>query len=43
MVMPIFDHTHPKIIEITFSFPTFARAYKKSVNSFYSLLRYSQF
>ena len=31
--MPIFDHTHPKIIQITFSFPEFAPACKKSVHS----------
>ena len=27
------DNAHPKTIEITFSFPEFARAYKKSVHS----------
>ena len=30
MTMPIFDHTHPKIIERTFSFREFAPACKKS-------------
>ena len=37
------DHTHPKISEITFSFPKFAPACKKSVHSICSFLRYSQF
>ena len=41
MVMPIFDHAHPKIIEITFSFPEFPPACKKSVHSINSFLRYS--
>ena len=31
--MPIFDHTHSKISEITLSFPEFARACKKSLHS----------
>ena len=31
--MPNFDHINPKIIEITFSFPEFAPARKKSVHS----------
>ena len=34
---------HPKIIEITFSFPDFAPVSKKSVHSINSFLRYSQF
>ena len=38
-----FDIIHPKIIEMTFSFPEFAPACKKSVNSINSFLRYSQF
>ena len=38
-----FDHAHLKIIEITFSFPEFALAYKKSVLSIYSFLVCSQF
>ena len=33
MVTPNFDHIQPKIIEITFSFPEFAPARKKSVHS----------
>ena len=33
MAKPIFDRTHPKIIEKTFSFPKFAPACKKSVHS----------
>ena len=41
--MPIFDLTHPKIIEAIFSFPEFAPAFKKSVNSFCAFLIYSQF
>ena len=45
MVMPIFDNAHPKIIEITFSFPEFATACKnlQTVHFIYSFLRYSQF
>ena len=41
--MAIFDHAHPKIIEITFSFPDVVPACKKSVDSICSFLRYSQF
>ena len=41
MVMPIFEHAHLKIIGITFDFPEFAQAFKKSVHSIYSLLRQS--
>ena len=37
--MPIFDHAHQKIIEVTFSFPEFVSACKKSVYSIYSFLR----
>ena len=43
MTMPVFDHALPHIIEITFSFPEFAPAYKNSVHSINSFLRYSQF
>ena len=43
MATPNFDHIHPKIIEITFSFPEFAQAHKKSVHSIYSFLRCSEF
>ena len=43
MATPNLDHIHPKIIEITFSFPEFAQARKKSVHSIDWLLRYSQF
>ena len=39
----MFDQTHQKMIEITFSFLEFASAYKKSVHSINSFLRYSQF
>ena len=38
-----FEHIHPKIIKITFSFPEFAPAYKKVVYSINSFLRYIQF
>ena len=34
---------HPKIIEITFSFPEFAPACKRSLHSINSFLRYCQF
>ena len=40
---PVFDQTHPIIIEITFCFPEFAPPCKKSVHSINSLLRYIQF
>ena len=43
MTTPNFDHIHPKIIEIAFSFPEFTTARQKSVYSIYSFLRYSQF
>ena len=33
-----FDHGHPKIIEITFSFLKFAPVFKKSVHYVYSFL-----
>ena len=33
-----FDHGHPKIIEITFSFLKFASVFKKSVHYVYSFL-----
>ena len=33
-----FDHGHPKIIEIPFSFLKFAPVFKKSVHSIYSFL-----
>ena len=39
----IFYSVHPKIIEITFSFPDFKPVSKKSVHSINSFLRYSQF
>ena len=38
MAMPSFDHTHSKISEMTFSFPKFAPACKKSVHSIYFIL-----
>ena len=41
--MPIFDLTHPKIIETSFNFPEFAPSLKKSVYFIYAFLRYSQF
>ena len=40
-VTPNFDQIQPKIIEITFSFPEFAPARKKSVHSITLFLRYS--
>ena len=43
MIIPIFEQTHPKIIETTFGFAEFALACKKSVHSINSFLRYSQF
>ena len=44
MAMPIFSHTHPKIIETAFSFPEFAPALKKkTVYSICLFLRYSKF
>ena len=36
--MPIFDHAHPKIIEINFSFLEFASVCKKSVHFIYLIL-----
>ena len=38
-----FDHAHPKIIEITFSFPALPPACKKSAHSINSFFKYSQF
>ena len=43
MAMPNFDNNQKKIIEITFNFPEFAPACKKSVHSINPFLRYSQF
>ena len=40
--MPISYQAHPKIIEITFSFPEFVSACKISSYSIDSFLRYSQ-
>ena len=37
MAMPIFSHTHPKIIETAFSFPELAPAFKKKTNSLFHL------
>ena len=37
MAKPNFDHIHPKVIEITFSFPVFAPARKK-ISSFHQLI-----
>ena len=39
---PTLDHSHPKIIEVAFSFPEFVNKYKKSVYSIIFFLRYSQ-
>ena len=41
--MLIFDHTHLKIIEATFSFPDFVTTLKKSAYAICAFLRYSQF
>ena len=41
MVMHIFDHAYPKIIEVTFSFPEFPPACKNLVHSINSFLRYN--
>ena len=40
---PIFDHAHPIIIKVTFSFPKFVSACKKSAKFINSYLRYSRF
>ena len=37
----VFYQAHPKIIEISFSFPEFAPAWKKSVHSINSFLTYN--
>ena len=42
IVTPIFDHTHPKITEVTFNLPEFVSASKKSVYFVYSFLKYGQ-
>ena len=41
--LPIFDHTHPIIIKVTFSFHKFVSAWKKSAQFINSFLRYSRF
>ena len=41
--LPIFDHTHPIIINVTFSFHKFVSACKKSAQFIDSFLRYSSF
>ena len=38
MAMPTFDHTHPKITEITFNFPEFVLVCKQPVYSINSFL-----
>ena len=43
MTTSVFDHVHPKILEITFYFPEFTPPRKTSVHSINSFLRYSQF
>ena len=37
--IPIFEHIHPEIIEVTFNFPKFVLACKKSVHFINSFLR----
>ena len=39
-VSPIFEHSHPIIIKLTFSFPKFVSACKKPAHFFTSFLRY---
>ena len=41
--MANFDHTHPKIPELNFSFPEFPPVCKRSVRSINSFLRFIQF
>ena len=41
--LPIFDHAHPIIFKVTFSFPKFVSAHKKSARFIDSFLRYSRF
>ena len=41
--LPIFDSAYPIIIKITFSFPKFVLAGKKSAHFINSFLRYSRF
>ena len=43
MAMTIFNHTHPTIIEVTFSFSEFVSAFKKLVYSINSFLTSNQF
>ena len=40
---PFFDHTHPKVYEVTFNFLEFVSRCKKSVYSINSFLKYCQF
>ena len=42
-VLPIFEHAHPIIIEVPFSFPKFVSACKKSARFINSFLKYSRF
>ena len=40
-ILPIFDHSSPKHLEVNFTFPEFVSTYEKSVCSFNLFLRYS--
>ena len=41
-VMPTFDHAHPKIIKVCFSFPEFVSAIKKSTRIYQFILEIQQ-
>ena len=41
-ISPVFDHAHPKQLEVIFTCPEFVSTFEKSVYSFYSFFRYSQ-
>ena len=41
-ILPIFDHAHPKQLEVIFTCPEFVLTFEKSVYSVYLFFRYSQ-
>ena len=41
-ISPVFDHAHPKQLEVIFTCPEFVSTFEKSVYYFYSFFRYSQ-
>ena len=41
-ISPVFDHAHPKQLEVIFTCPEFGSTFEKSVYSFYLFFRYSQ-